>query len=153
MSACLPNYVGVSLHTYFMSHELLWSALDAQQANATLAGPQLRSAAEELLRVYALGRMRVMALDAAGERIIGAALAMRDEPVEVFDYTGTFAETSTCLLVGGFIAGSAGVEAAATAVAGAGATMVEAAVIGGWPAPIRGVSRVRDLGRPHARVA
>lgn len=153
MSACLLNSVGASLHTYFMSHELLWSALDAQRANATLAGPQLRSAAEELLRVYAPGRMRVMALDAAGERIIGAALAMQDEPVEVFDYTETFTGTSTCLLVGGFIAGPAGVEAAATAVTGAGATMVEAAVIGGWSAPIRGVSRVRDLGPDHARVA
>lgn len=153
MSACLPSSVGTSLHTYFMSHELLWSALDAQQANATLAGPQLRSAAEELLRVYDPGRVRLMALDAAGERIIGAVLTMQDAPIEVFDYTEAFAGTSTCLLVGGFIAGSAGVEAAATSVIAAGATKVEAAVIGGWSAPIRGVSRVRDLGRDHARVA
>src|SRR5690349_12262325 len=115
MSACLPISVGISLHTYFMSHELLLSALDAQQANATLAGPQLRSAAEELLRVYDPGRTRVMALDGAGERIIGAALAMQDKPIELFDYTGAFVEVSTCLLVGGFIAGPAGVEAAATA--------------------------------------
>ncbi|MFT4082839.1 MAG: hypothetical protein QM638_09655 [Nocardioides sp.] len=153
MSARLSTSVGGSLHTYFMSHELLWSALNAQQANATLIGPQLRAAAEELLRMYVPGRMRVMALDAAGERIIGAALAMRDEHIEMFDYTEAFAGTSTCLLIGGFIAGPAGVEAAATAVTGAGATRVEAAVIGGWSAPIRGVSRVRELAGIHVRVA
>ena len=136
-----------------MTHELLWSALNAQQANATLAGPQLRAAAEELARLYVPDRTRVRALDAAGERIVGAALALCDEPLEMFDYTDAFTGSATCLLVGGFIAGPAGVEAAATAAVRAGATKVEAAVIGGWSAPIRGVSRVRDLDRSHARVA
>jgi len=153
MSARLPRYVGPSLHTYFMTHELLWSALNAQQANATLAGRQLQAAAEELIRVHTPRRMRVAALDAAGERIIGAALALSDEPLDVFDYTDVFPRGFSCLLVGGFVAGPVGIEDAAAAVIGAGAAKVEAAVIGGWSGPVAGVSRVRDLGRAPARVA
>jgi hypothetical protein len=136
-----------------MTHELLWTALDAQSANASLSGRDLRSAAEELLRLHTPGRTVLMAVDAAGERIIGAAMTLTDQPVEVFDYTHSFPARSTCLLVGGFIAGPVGVADAAAAVIGAGATRVQAAVIGGWSDPIDGVARVRNLGRQRARVA
>jgi hypothetical protein len=136
-----------------VTHELLWSALNAQQANATLAGRPLRAAAEELIRVYTPRRTRLMALDAAGERIIGAALVLSDAPLEVFDYSDAFPRGLSCLLVGGFVAGPVGIEDAAAAAIGAGAAKVEAAVIGGWTGPVAGVSRVRDLGRAHTRVA
>lgn len=94
-----------------------------------------------------------MAVDAAGERIIGAAMTLTDQPVKVFDYTHSFPDRSKCLLVGGFIAGPVGVADAAAAVIAAGATRVQAAVLGGWSDPIDGVARVRDLGRQRARVA
>lgn len=153
MSACLPEYLGNDLHTYLMTHERLWSALEAQSENATLAGGELRAAAEELLRLHGSSNSVLMAFDAAGERVIGAALTLTDEPLMMFDHTRPFPAHATCLLVGGVIAGPAGVADAAATVAAAGAPRVEAAVIGGWAGAIDGVARVRELGRPRARVA
>lgn len=93
-----------------------------------------------------------MAFDAVGERIMGAAMTIAEHPVEVFDCTAAFPGGAACLLVGGVIAGPVGLADAA-AVAASGANHIEAATIGGWSAPIDGVSRVRDLGRERTRVA
>jgi len=136
-----------------MTHELLWSALEAQTDNATLAGGELRAAAEELLRLHGSGNRVFMAFDATGERVIGAAMTLTDEPLKMFDYTRAFPAHATCLLVGGVIAGPVGVADAAAAVTAAGAARVEAAIIGGWAGTIEGVARVLELGRPRARVA
>lgn len=76
-----------------------------------------------------------MAFDAAGERILGAAMAVAEETLEVFDYTRPFPDRATCVLVGGFLAGPAGIASAAAAVTSAGAQRVEAVTL---------ATRVRD---------
>lgn len=139
-----------------MTHQLLWNVLDAQRTNATLSSAVLRGAAANLIGAYRAGagstRIVLMAFDAAGERIIGAAMALEDD-VAVFDYTNAFPAGVTCLLVGGHVAGPVGVADAAAAVTAAGARRVEVALIGGWTKPIVGVARVRDLGDSRANVA
>jgi hypothetical protein len=136
-----------------MLHELLWNVLDAQHANATLTGPVLRAAADDLLCSRPNQRTLFMAFDAAGERILGAAMAVADESLEVFDYTRPFPDRATCVLVGGFIAGPAGIASAAAAVTSAGAERVEAVLVGGPTARIAGVNRIRLVGRARAHVA
>lgn len=136
-----------------MSHELLWKALDAQRANATLSGRELRSAAERLRQVRRPNRTLLMSFDAAGERIIGAAMTLGDDDIEVFDYTSAFPAEATCLLVGGFVAGPVGMASAADAAVEAGARRVEVAMLGGWSSPIDCVDRVWQLAGQHAHVA
>jgi len=136
-----------------MDHELLWSVLNAQRANATLSGGELRAAAQDLAHIWSTTRSVLMAFDAVGERIIGAAMAISGQSLEVFDYTGPFPDRATCLLVGGTIAGPVGIVEAAAAVTRAGARRVEAAIIRGWPEPIPGVVRIRQIGESHADVA
>jgi hypothetical protein len=145
--------VGPGLDTNFVTHQLLWNVLDAQRANAMLSGPDLRAAADDLGRCKPAGRTLLMAFGAVGERIIGAAIALSDDTLELFDYTSPFPAKATCLLVGGVLAGPAAAADAAAAVVAAGAQRVELAVIGGWPDPIEGVSRIRHLGGTRARVA
>jgi len=136
-----------------MTHELLWSVLDAQHANATLSGPVLRAAAEDLTRSQANRRALFMAFDSAGERILGAAMAVATEPIEVFDYTRPFPDGATCVLVGGFTAGPTGLASAAIAVTRAGARRVEAIILGGPTARVAGVSRIRLIGQEQTNVA
>src|SRR5262245_37601886 len=116
-----------------MTHELLWSVLSAQRANATLSGGDLRTAAQDLARDLAQERFNtrsvLMAFDTVGERILGAAMVLSDQNIEVFDYTGPFPARCTCLLVGGNIAGPVGIADAADVVTRAGARRVEAALI------------------------
>ena len=143
--------VGARLHTDFMTHEVLQSVLIAQEANAKLSGHDLRTAAENLV-CLASGRTRLKALDAAGERIIGGALLLCDS-LETWDYTAAFPARHTCLLVGGMVAGPAGIAGGARAALAAGATRVEVAILGGWAEQVPGVSRIREIGAAHMRVA
>lgn len=139
------------LHTDFMTHEVLHSVLDAQEANATLSGRDLRTAAENLVHL-ANRRTLVKALDAAGERIIGAALLLSDS-LETWDFTAAFPPKHTCLLVGGVVAGPAGIATAVQAARAAGAARVDAAIVGGWTESVPGVVRIREIGESHMRVA
>lgn len=136
-----------------MTHELLWSVLDAQRANATLSGEALRDAAHHLAELRSPGRVMLMAFDAVGERIIGAAIAMTEQKLSVYDYTDSFPARTTCLLVGGFVAGPVGIASAAAAAAHAGAARIEVALLGGTDVPIGGVARIRLLGDPSQAVA
>lgn len=132
-------------HNEVMTHDLLWSVLDAQRANATLSGEALRDAARHLADLRPPGRVMLMAFDAVGERIIGAALAMTEQQFSVYDYTDSFPARTTCLLVGGFVAGPVGIASAAAAAAHAGAARIEVALLGGTDEPIGGVARIRLL--------
>lgn len=134
-----------------MSHETLNAVLAAQQLNATLSGRELRAAAENLLRL-STGRTVLKAVDAAGERIIGAALLLSDA-IKTWDYSSGFPPRSACLLVGGVVAGPVGLAAAAQAAQAAGASRVDAAVVSGWSGHVRGVSRIRELCQPRVQVA
>jgi hypothetical protein len=91
-------------------------------------------------------------LDAAGERIIGAALLLSDS-LNTWDYTAAFPAEDTCLLVGGVVAGPAGIAAAAHAALAAGASRVDAAIVSGWTEQVPGVSRIREIGPARMRVA
>jgi hypothetical protein len=134
-----------------MTHQVLQSVLTAQEANATIAGRELRTAAENLVNL-ATDRMRLRAFDAAGERIIGAALLLSDA-LRTWDYTAAFPSEHTCLLVGGVVAGPAGIVAAADAARAAGAPRVFVAILSGWTQKIPGVSRIQEIGVAHMRVA
>lgn len=136
-----------------MTHGLLLSVLDAQRANATLSGGALRDAARQLAELRSQGRVMLMAFDAVGERIIGAALAVTERDLPVYDYTKVFPARTTCLLVGGYVAGPVGIASAAAAAIRAGAARVEVALLGGWDEPISGAARIRVLGRSPAAVA
>ena len=144
--------VGPCLHTEFMTRELMRTVLDAQHVNATLSGHALRAAADNLTQLNLGRRVVLKAFDAAGERIIGAALTLRDD-LEAYDYTRPFPERTTCLLVGGVIAGPVAAAAAAEAAVAGGATRVVVAILGGWNEPIPGVDRVREIGAASAQVA
>ena len=136
-----------------MTHQLLWQVLDAQQANATLTGASLRSAAEALVCATDARNILVMAIDLAGERIIGAAMSLSDS-VRAFDYSQAFPSGVVCLLVGGIVVGPIGIANAAEAVVAAGATRVEVATLTTWTEPIRNVDEFRSLeSRRHAQVA
>lgn len=133
------------LHTDSMTHQLLLSVLDAQRANATLAGGDLRAAAEHLADLCSERRVLLMAVDNAGERIIGAAMTVAEVDLDVYDYTSGFPQGSTCLLVGGHAAGPIRLADAAAAALSAGAARVEAAILGGWPDPVPGVAQIRGF--------
>lgn len=154
MSASLPGFVGPYFHTCFMTYELLWNVLDAQRANATLSGSRLLAASRELAAQSRFGQhVAFRAFDGAGERILGAAMALTDEPLLVFDYTGPFPDHATCMLVGGFIAGPVGVAEAAAAVRRAGAKRVEAVILGGPTKTVAGVNRIHCFSQSQANVA
>lgn len=134
-----------------MTHQVLQSVLAAQKVNATIAGRDLRTAAENLVHL-ATDRMCLRAFDAAGERVIGAALLLSDS-LSAWDYTAAFPAKHTCLLVGGVVAGPAGIVAAADAARAAGAPRVDVAILSGWTQQVPGVSRILEIGVAHMWVA
>lgn len=134
-------------------HETLWNVARAQQANAQLCGSELRAAALGLIEIARTSRAVVMAFDAAGERILGAALVLAEDPIEIFDYTDRCPADTTCLLVGGAIAGPVGLAGAAATVTAAGACRVEAALLSEWSDDVEHVARIRNIGVAKARVA
>ncbi len=75
-----------------------------RRSAAFTAARRLVVLADDLLRSRPNLPALFMAFDAAGERILGAAMAVADETLEVFDYTRPFPDRATCVLVGGFIA-------------------------------------------------
>lgn len=137
----------------FVEHDAIWRIIRAQRSNAQLSGSRLLAAADQLLTLSATTGSTVFAFDLAGERIIGAALA-RSDSLDVFDSTSRFPEGSGCLLVGGFVAGSAGIDSVTKAVIGAGASHVEVAMLSEWSEPMANVRGFFKLGdRVPARVA
>lgn len=128
-----------------MTHELLWNVLGAQKANSVLSGVMLRRAAEDLVAIRRdLGAV-VQAFDGAGERLIGAALLLDDESFETRDATTTLPDGSVCLLVGGYLAGTVGVEMAIKMVKAAGAGPVHVALLGGHAGPLDGVVSTHQM--------
>lgn len=134
-----------------MSHEVLQNVLDAQRTNAALSGRDLRAAAANLIPLAAPETV-FKALDAVGERIIGAALVLSDA-VLPWDYTRPMSTGAKCVLVGGVVAGPAGIAAATQAAVSAGASRVEVAIIGGWSSPVDDVARIWEIGYLPVRVA
>jgi hypothetical protein len=119
--------------------------LEAQRENATLAGQQLRAAARDLIDLCVNPSTVVLTYDDAGQRIMGAALALDDAFPMPFDTTAPLPPGAVCLLVGGVIAGPLGVAKLAKLVRKLGASEVSAAVLGGWSDPISGINCVHPL--------
>jgi hypothetical protein len=153
MPASRRDSVGPHLHTMFMAHEMLTQVLEAQRANATLSGDLLRRAAAELPGGQSRCRTIYAAFDAAGERILGAALVLPDQSLEAFDATQPFPRDARCVLVGGFVAGPVGLADAAASVLRAGAVSVDAAILGGLVHAVANVGRIRLIGHATAHVA
>lgn len=98
---------------------------DANARNRLLAGDLLRHAAQGLISVA--DGFEVGAVDAAGERIIGAALAMSDR-LTLRDET-VRSDGKNVLLVSGFTAGDAGRARAVSQAWVGGAARIELAVM------------------------
>jgi hypothetical protein len=158
MTARLEHTVGRHLHTDVMTHELVWSMLAANELNATLAGPTLRDAATDLVHAVrtanATGGMPVTVwpIDAAGERIVGAALMLEPE-LTTYDHTRAWPNGNTCFLVCGAVVGDVSLVGATKRARSAGATRVNAAVLHGWTGAVPGLDTITGLSHTEAQVA
>jgi hypothetical protein len=136
-----------------MQDVTLARVLDAQRENATLAGSQLRAAARDLIDLCVNQSTVVLTYDDAGQRIVGAALALDDAFPVPFDTTAPLPLGAVCLLVGGVIAGPFGVAKLAQLAHNLGASQVNAAVLGGWSDPISGINNVHPLASTYMTAA
>jgi hypothetical protein len=133
------------------SSEILTRIGQAQSRNALLGGAELVSAASALADLAARLRARLVAADGTGDRIIGAAGALRPEDVRPADVSARL-DGQTVLLVSGAVAGSVGLMQDARRLRNLGAVTVHAAVLDGWADPIEGCDDIHALS-PTSRVA
>lgn len=123
--------------------DFLSQVYSAQTLNSTLANEDLREAAESLIDVAVGEAWRLMPVDEAGDRLIGAALVTRFD-LSLVDASRRL-DGQRVLLVTGHLAGAVGVALKATLAHALGATRVDAAVLGGWAEGIPGCERVWDI--------
>ena len=124
---------------------------EAQTRNSTLASKELRGAARTLAALATDGGWALLAVDGAGERLIGAAL-VADEGVRVVD-TSRRLDGLPVLLVAGHIAGPTGIAMKASLALSLGATRVMATVLGPAATANVGGARVISLDRERHLVA
>lgn len=122
---------------------ILDRVLAAQTANSTLRGDDLRCAGREVAALTARTGDALLAVDDAGERIIGSAL-LTDDGVRVVDASRRL-EHQTVLLVAGYIAGTTGIALKAEMARSLGASRVRAVILGEDCCDIRGCDRVTTL--------
>ena len=135
-----------------MDHLFLDDILTAQSSNSTLGGAELRNAALDLIRLVQRSGSRLLPCDAAGERIVGAALVLVSDLTPPADMT-TRLEGVDCLLVSGRIAGPHQIAEVAAIAKRLGADSVTAAVLGGWEEMIEGIDELFDLHRSTRNAA
>lgn len=123
-----------------VTRDLLAAVVTAQSRNSTLDGEELRECGRQTARLARERRLGLLAADATGERLIGAALAMADG-LRVFDRTQNLGGAAV-LLVSGRVAGAAGLAQEVRMTKALGASRVEVAVLGGWADPIPGCASV-----------
>ncbi|WP_186245467.1 hypothetical protein [Mycobacterium simulans] len=107
---------------------LLNRILAAQTANSMLRGDDLRNAGREIAALALGGGYALMAVDDAGERIIGAAL-LADEGVRAVDSSRRL-DNQSVLLVAGHFAGTTGIVLKADLARSLGARLIHAAFLG-----------------------
>lgn len=122
---------------------LLDRILDAQTSNSTLCGDDLRSAGREVAALALSGGDELLAVDCAGERIIGAAL-LADDRVRAVDVSRRLDHQSV-LLVAGHVAGTTGIALKADLARSLGAARVRAAVLNEERVNIQGCDSVVSL--------
>lgn len=126
---------------------LVQRVLYAQSHNAVLQGLDLAVATEDLARLAREhGDAELVAADAAGDRIIGAATVLHpglNAPADV----SRRLDGRSVLLVSGVVAGPVGLMQTATRLRSLGARAVHAAVLDGWDEAIPGIDDLVTLGR------
>ena len=130
--------------------DLLSQVCWAQTRNSTLSSHELRRAADRLAEVAVGEGLRLMPVDEAGDRLIGAALAASDL-LSLVDASRRL-DGEDILLVTGHVAGAVGVSLKASMARALGAVRVEAAILGGWSAGITNCERVWNISPPLGRV-
>ncbi len=123
--------------------DLLSQVCWVQTRNSTLSSEELRRAAGILSEVAVAEGLRLMPVDEAGDRLIGAALAVRDD-LPLVDSSRRL-DGEDILLVTGHVAGAVGVALKASLARALGAMRVEAAILGGWNAGIADCERVWNI--------
>jgi len=120
---------------------------NAQTRNGLLQGEELTAAAEAAAEVARRRHATLIAGDSAGERIIGAAIALHPDGCRPADSTRRL-DGQTLLVVLGLIAGPVGLAQTAARLRSLGAREVHAGVLGGWPGSVPGVETIATLGPP-----
>ena len=126
--------------------DLLSQVYWAQTRNSTLSSEELRRAADLLAEVAQGEELRLMPVDESGDRLIGAALARRDD-LPLVDSSRRL-DGEDVLLVTGHVAGAVGIALKASFARALGAVRVDAALLGGWSEAITGCERVWDIAPP-----
>lgn len=134
-----------------MSTSLLALVCEAQTENSTLSQSDLRAAAHNLAALVVDRGHAVMAVDEAGERLIGAALVL-DERLQAVNVSRRL-DDQAVILVAGYIAGTTGVARKAALVRSLGARHVEATLLGEEALTIEGCERVTPLALTRRLVA
>lgn len=122
---------------------ILDRVLAAQTANCTLRGDDLRSAGREVAALAARTGDALLAVDDAGERIIGSAL-LADDGVRTVDSSRRLDDQSV-LLVAAHVAGTTGIALKAEMARSLGASQVHAVILGEDCGDIHGCDRVTAL--------
>ena len=135
---------------YMNGDDTLGWLVQAQRRNGLLQGDELAGAAATTVDIARHQRATLIAADEAGERIIGAAIALNPGECEPTDLTRRF-DGEVLLLISGMIAGPAGLAQTAARLRSLGAGAVHVGVLGGWPKPIAGIDTIATLGTPFAR--
>jgi hypothetical protein len=129
-----------------MNHEQTMARLVlAQKLNGLLGGDALTDAARTAAAVADRLHCELIAVDGAGERIIGAALALAPGICRPADLTRRL-DARSLLVISGAVAGSIGLAHTAARLRSLGAHTVHAAVLGGWPDDVPGVETITALG-------
>lgn len=123
--------------------DLIAQVCAAQARNSTISSEELQACGRALARHARSRDLCVMAADAPGERLIGAALGVAGK-IRLADRSRRL-DGQAVLLVSGQIAGSAHVAQQARLARSLGAVSVEVIVLDGWSHPIDGCDRVTPL--------
>lgn len=126
--------------------DVLSRVLGVQSRNLALNSADLVCAARQVSSLAIFEGLEIAPLDKTGERIIGAASASRFE-FKLANIT-TRLDQKNILLVAGEIAGPSGIALRASIILSMGARRVDAAVLGGWDAPIDGCHRLWSISLP-----
>lgn len=130
--------------------DLLTEVYDAQSGNSTLAGESLRRAGSEIAALAMERKLGVLAVGAAGERLVGAAL-LADERVRPLDVSCRL-DGESVLLVAGHLAGPTGLATKAAFARALGASRVESVGVSFRDIEITGCDHVITLTQPRSRL-
>jgi hypothetical protein len=130
---------------------LVQRVLHAQSHNSALQGDDLTVATKDLARIAGEhSDSELVAADAAGDRIIGAATVLHPALNAPADLTRRL-DGRSVLLVSGVVAGAVGLMQTAARLRSLGATAVHAAILNGWDEAIPGMDELVSLGGPDHR--